>query len=341
VRFSKGMAALADVLDRADDIVFEEDVARNPYSIRHWWTYVQAKRDSSAKVRPNSGSTIGPTRRLLGVNGCGAFSRVHDAAMPFLCLCSSDTCPCVRACAEVPAGLLQNLARLLAVSSPESGFGVFASHFSRVCACVMASRCAYQVRGRNLDHPSWGILTKVYERALVFLHKMPVIWLEYLNILMDQKLGTATRRGFDKALQALPVTQHGRIWPVYIKWAKEFGVVPTALKVYRRYLTFDPAYREEFSQYLVSIGRYDEGVKQLADMVNDDAFVSVKGTAKHALWLQLCDVISKHPDDISRCDAVIVAVQDLRCVRVLCGCGVGPQRGCGGCHSSWHSTVHG
>lgn len=38
------------VLDRADDFAYEEDVARNPYSIRHWWVYIQAKRESPAKV---------------------------------------------------------------------------------------------------------------------------------------------------------------------------------------------------------------------------------------------------------------------------------------------------
>ncbi len=44
------MSGLYDVLDRADDFIYEEDIARNPYSIRHWWTYVQAKRESPAKV---------------------------------------------------------------------------------------------------------------------------------------------------------------------------------------------------------------------------------------------------------------------------------------------------
>ena len=158
-----------------------------------------------------------------------------------------------------------------------------------------------QVRARCITHPSWAVLNKVFERALVFLNKMPVIWLEYLQVLMDQKLGTQTRRAFDNALRALPVTQHGRIWDLYTKFVKEFGVVPTAVKVYRRYLTFDPAYREEYAQYLLSIGKWDEGVKQLATMVNDDQFVSLKGTSKHALWLQLCDVISKHPDDVTSC----------------------------------------
>ena len=79
----------------------------------------------------------------------------------------------------------------------------------------------------------------------------------------------------------------------------------TAVKVYRRYIRFDPAYREEYTAYLISIGQYDEGAKQIAAMVNDDAFISLKGTSKHAMWLQLCDIITKHPDKISRCDACV------------------------------------
>jgi hypothetical protein len=53
-------------------------------------------------------------------------------------------------------------------------------------------------------------------------------------------------------------------------------VLQTAVKVYRRYITFDPAYREEYTAYLLSIGHFDEGAKQIATMVNDDAFVSLK-----------------------------------------------------------------
>ncbi len=48
------------------------------------------------------------------------------------------------------------------------------------------------------------------------MHKMPRIWLEYLELLVDQKLITKTRRTFDRALQALPVTQHDRIWILYL-----------------------------------------------------------------------------------------------------------------------------
>ena len=33
---------------------------------------------------------------------------------------------------------------------------------------------------------------------------------------MDQGLVTRTRRAFDRALCALPITQHERIWQIYL-----------------------------------------------------------------------------------------------------------------------------
>ena len=56
----------------------------------------------------------------------------------------------------------------------------------------------------------------MFERALVFMHKMPVVWLAYLEVLMDQKLATRTRRAFDLCLQSLPITQHARVRPAWV-----------------------------------------------------------------------------------------------------------------------------
>lgn len=47
----------------------------------------------------------------------------------------------------------------------------------------------------------YNILINTYERALVHLHKMPRIWLDYGELLMRLKKGTLTRRTFDRALQ--------------------------------------------------------------------------------------------------------------------------------------------
>lgn len=65
---------------------------------------------------------------------------------------------------------------------------------------------------------------------------MPRIWLDYCQFLMDQCKITRTRRTFDRALRALPLTQHSRIWPLYIKFIQSYKLPETALRVYRRYL---------------------------------------------------------------------------------------------------------
>ena len=117
--------------------------------------------------------------------------------------------------------------------------------------------------------------------------------------------GTETRRVFDRALQSLPVTQHKNIWSLYIGipicthddtyshslilhrlgWVKDFGVPETAIKVFRRYLMYDPAYREEYIEYLESIDQYTEAAKQLAICIDYDNYASPKGNLHRLLYL--------------------------------------------------------
>ncbi len=76
------------------------------------------------------------------------------------------------------------------------------------------------MRGLRGDHPAVESLNNTYERALVSMHKMPRIWLEYLELLVDQRLVTKVRRTFDRALVALPITQHDRVWILYLVRAR-------------------------------------------------------------------------------------------------------------------------
>lgn len=115
---------------------------------------------------------------------------------------------------------------------------------------------------------------------------------------MNQQLITQTRRAFDRALQSLPVTQHDHIWPLYLEFVRGVGVWETAVRVYRRFLQYDPSQREEYVDYLTSIGHVDEAALQLTELVNDEHFVSSHGKSRHQLWMELCDLVSKHPDEI-------------------------------------------
>lgn len=85
-----------------------------------------------------------------------------------------------------------------------------------------------------------------FERALVFMHKMPRIWIMFLEFLATQCLVSYSRKWHDNALKALPVTQHDRIWPIYLKYVTGCGVSETAIRVYRRYLKIEPSVVEEY-----------------------------------------------------------------------------------------------
>eukprot|EP00440_Ansanella_granifera_P025146 gb/GFBE01027317.1/.p1 GENE.gb/GFBE01027317.1/~~gb/GFBE01027317.1/.p1 ORF type:complete len:948 (+),score=285.40 gb/GFBE01027317.1/:1-2844(+) len=147
--------------------------------------------------------------------------------------------------------------------------------------------------------PEYEATNNAFERSLVFLHKMPRIWLQYIEFLMKQKKISRARRALDGALRSLPITQHSRIWELYVKFIKE-GEVPkeTALCAFRRYLMLEPDHVEIYIAYLRTIGRYDEAAQKLSNVVDDEDFGSMEGKTRHQLWMDLCDLVSKHPADI-------------------------------------------
>ena len=135
-----------------------------------------------------------------------------------------------------------------------------------------------------------------------------IIRIAYGETMIRLKKGTVARKCFDRALQALPLTQHSRIWDLYIQWAKSFGVEETAVRVYRRYLMFDPSQREDFVKYLEGTNQYEEAARQLAICLNDDTYVSPSGRTRHQMWMNLCDMCAKYPNEVSKSlkvDAVI------------------------------------
>jgi pre-mRNA-splicing factor SYF1 len=156
-----------------------------------------------------------------------------------------------------------------------------------------------QVSGRPISDPMYEDVNNAFERALVFMNKMPRIWLDYCEFLMNQAKIVKTRRVFNRALRALPITQHNRIWPLYLKFVKMHDIEETAVRVYRRYLKLFPENAEEFIEYLISIEKLEEAAERLAGIINQEDFVSKAGKSKYQLWNELCDLISKNPDKVT------------------------------------------
>ena len=51
-----------------------------------------------------------------------------------------------------------------------------------------------QVKGRCIIDPEYESVNNTFERALVFMHKMPRIWIDYCQFLMNQRKITRTRK---------------------------------------------------------------------------------------------------------------------------------------------------
>uniref|UniRef100_A0A8D0G7T7 Pre-mRNA-splicing factor SYF1 n=1 Tax=Sphenodon punctatus TaxID=8508 RepID=A0A8D0G7T7_SPHPU len=130
-----------------------------------------------------------------------------------------------------------------------------------------------QVKSRCVTDAGYEEVNNCHERSLVFMHKMPRIWLDYCQFLMDQCRVTRTRRTFDRALRALPITQHHRIWPLYLKFVRMYPLPETAVRVYRRYL-------------------------KVRDYIKQWHLHSLSFTAEATLWHELCDLISQNPDKV-------------------------------------------
>uniref|UniRef100_A0A8C6QD01 Pre-mRNA-splicing factor SYF1 n=1 Tax=Nannospalax galili TaxID=1026970 RepID=A0A8C6QD01_NANGA len=164
-----------------------------------------------------------------------------------------------------------------------------------------------QVKHRCVTDPAYEDANNCHERAFLFMHKMPRLWLDYCQFLMDQGRVTRARRTFDRALRALPITQHSRIWPLYLSFLRSHPLPETAVRGYRRFLKLIPESAEEYLEYLKSSDRLDEAAQLLATVVNDERFISKAGKSNYQLWHELCDLISQNPDKVRslQVDAII------------------------------------
>jgi pre-mRNA-splicing factor SYF1 len=169
------------------------------------------------------------------------------------------------------------------------------------------------VRAHALKSRAWQRVNDVHERALAFMHAMPRIWLDYCQFLSDQRLVTRTREAFDRALRALPVTQHERVWQAYLAFVRRVNMPALAVRVQRRYLKLNRFAIHDYVDYLVGAGFFDEAARQLVVAIDNNylpaaptpkegeargeaAAAAAAATAdpERALWLKLVELVAKN-----------------------------------------------
>jgi pre-mRNA-splicing factor SYF1 len=154
------------------------------------------------------------------------------------------------------------------------------------------------LKTKCINDPEYEEVNELYDRALTYMNKMPRIWIDYCEFLLDQCWITRTRRACDRALRSLPVTQHNRIWPIYLKLVETFNIPDTGVKVYKRYSKLMPENAEDHANYMKKIGLIDECAQKYLFILNNEDIVSKYGKSKHQLWNELCEMLSTNPTKI-------------------------------------------
>ncbi|EHA18918.1 hypothetical protein ASPNIDRAFT_49828 [Aspergillus niger ATCC 1015] len=191
----------------------------------------------------------------------------------------------------------------------EQAFVRFSCRRDVVLVCVMERACrelprsyklwkmylefrTHHLKGRNATvyRAEYQKVNALFERALILLNKMPRIWEMYLSFLLQQPLVTQTRRTFDRALRALPITQHNRIWKLYKTFARSASG-QTAVKIWARYMQIHPENAEEYIQLLVDMGQYTEAVKRYMEILDNPRFQSKEGKSNFQLWTEMVDLL--------------------------------------------------
>ena len=149
----------------------------------------------------------------------------------------------------------------------------------------------------DLSHLS---VIAAHERALVFMYRMPRIWEDYLHYLIHLKSYSLARKTFNRALCALPVTQHFRLWQPYLTALKEENLHESVISAYRRYLKVNPAAVEDFIDYLMEIDQLNAAAKEITNCLSNPKWVPLKAASRHTFWMQLCTMIAENPQKIQQ-----------------------------------------
>jgi len=168
------------------------------------------------------------------------------------------------------------------------------------------------LRNKNpaIHSAEYAKVNALFERALILLNKMPKIWDMFLAFLMQQPLVTYTRRTFDRALRALPITQHNRIWARFRPFANSASG-DTAIKIWRRYMQIHPEDSEDYITLLVELGQYTEAVKKYMDILNNPKFRSKHSKSNFQLWSEMVDLLVEKAQEVETGDTAGINAENI------------------------------
>ncbi|KAI5900186.1 protein prenylyltransferase [Schizophyllum commune H4-8] len=294
------------------DIAREEDLLRNPTSFRAWWTAIHATREAyvaqskieklPADVPPEVAALLGPLATPLGRLSLQRLTYLYEAAL-------TQFAGSYKLWKSYLTMRMSFVLGKLVMKKKAGGRKKFPD-----------MKDALEEEKEDLEQwegglhgvvgwEEWKALVATFERALMWLPKMPRLWLMYLSIFNhplcpSTLVNTHARHTYDRALRTLPPSLHHRIWVRYLLWAEARGGA-TMVAVYRRYLAVDPSITERFTHLLLnsphSAPRPLEAAKYLLSLARKAArgeYTSPEGKSPYQLLLDWLEIVEKYPEEV-------------------------------------------
>lgn len=232
-----------------DDVIYEQDILRDPASVKSWLRYVDYKQQHGTSLLEQA---------FVLERACTHLPRSYKLWKMYL---------------EIRTKHLRNVNPALHV----------------------------------IDYNKVNAL---FERALILLNKMPRVWEMYLDFLTRQPLVTRARQAFDRALRALPITQHNRIWALYRVFAN-LASGETSIRIWRRYIQIHPEDTEDFITILVDKGYLNEAVRKYVDILNNPKFHSKEGRSSFQLWGEMLDLMVSNAKELDMKNSLGINVENV------------------------------
>ena len=152
----------------------------------------------------------------------------------------------------------------------------------------------------NIPNKYYDEVNNLHEQALIYMMKMPIIWINYIQFLIEQNLITKTKLVFNKALQAIPITQHKKLWDIYIPWVESLsGCHKSKIEIFKRYIKFNPDYKEKFINFLIGIKEFNLAIYLIIEILEDENFYSKENKSQYYYWILLCQIINSYPENLN------------------------------------------
>ena len=149
----------------------------------------------------------------------------------------------------------------------------------------------------------FNLVCGLFERALSNLSTMPRLWIMYIEFLISKRAISHTRRVIDRALRALPVTQHEVVWDVTINkfiGSADLGVPgATCRRLLERYLQFEPGYADAMVSFLIDRGDIPAAVEVLINRMEKS---EIEVQSRLLLLIELISKNSNTLKSLSRFD---------------------------------------